>query len=1189
MSTAMRFLSRLFNVKAGEWPRLLVLYGMAFVFIAGITWGELSVEATFLVSQGVEKLPQILIANAVVSIVAIALYTPFVDRVANDRLLIAISVIGVAVIGVGWVLLWQGMPHVANPLLYLLTLVVRQTFNLQWWTYVNGFYDTRAAKRIVPILFTASRFAVILAGRTIPLLNRYLSSGGIILVWMGSLLIVALAAWVMPYLMRERRTKEAGAGTGLPAIASVGAERASFVRNVREGYRYVSRSPFLRWVALSTLLFMLLLALLNYHTSDVLTRPSLFSRDDPESSRALSEFLGSLTSWTSLILLPFQLFLFSRVVGSVGLGNANLIFPGGTLLICGALVGWPGLTTAALGYLDRKIFRTVFRNPTDNLLYNAVPLSVKGRARAFIGGLVAPLGDLVGGGLLLLVPLGGVAWLLLSLIGGTAVLYVVSALVVRRRYAQALVTMLEQEDFTFLLSQPSELSAVDSSTLERLTTRLAESKSDDLTIFVANLICESGGREAVPILAEVARTAGPYVRSMILDVLATSGVRSEAVRRLYTEFLDDEDGRVRRASIAGLEQLIGSDSEQFLALALEMLQDADIDVQAQVIPPLVRSGDFFYLASAAQTLMQLLSDEASPERRASAVRVLGEIGDVRFVRNLAEYLAGADDRVRLEAAVAIEALSQQRIPKRLMPVILNHVPALAHDPVERVRLAAVTILGRVGSQEAHRMLVSFLTDPSLQVRQAAVSALTRVGRSVISVVSPSLNSDDPELRKMAAVVLTRLKREQFGSLIESRIEQCLRAIYENCGRLEALSSLEDHPGVVVLRSMLGEQNARLIEEVFYLLAAINEPEAVEIIAESLESEDARVRANAAEALESLTTPRMAGLIAPLFDLEVTTAPRALVGEEAWDERYPATADVIRQLVADPDDPWMRAIVTFALGEIGASLSDTETFTDTAEGGEAGGREERAGSRVRPADLLGMLMDDDPDTSSRSGTGGEAAGPSGEHPLGLKEIDSLLRIALDDPVPDVRIAAHAARRMIAGQRVTDVAHEEEKVLSTIERVIFLKEAPFFQDMTVDQLKVLANICEEQLYPEEARIFEEGDPGGALYVVVSGRVAIERGGQRKGSVVRLATIEAHSYFGEMSFFDDSPRSAAAVAIQDTLMLRLRHEPLVALARQHPDLSLALINVLSQRLRQANDRIAQLARSRPSELERLYDKLD
>jgi CRP/FNR family transcriptional regulator, cyclic AMP receptor protein len=162
------------------------------------------------------------------------------------------------------------------------------------------------------------------------------------------------------------------------------------------------------------------------------------------------------------------------------------------------------------------------------------------------------------------------------------------------------------------------------------------------------------------------------------------------------------------------------------------------------------------------------------------------------------------------------------------------------------------------------------------------------------------------------------------------------------------------------------------------------------------------------------------------------------------------------------------------------------------------------------------------------------------------------------------------------------------LSVIERVIFLKQVPFFQGMTIDQLRVLASICEEEFIPKSISIFIEGEPGGVLYVVVNGRVSIERQAERKGSVVRLATMETHSSFGEMSLFDNSPRSASAVTIDDSLLLKLRVEPLVALMRQHPDMSLQLIKILSLRMREANDQIARLTRAMPRQLHQVYDKL-
>lgn len=163
-----------------------------------------------------------------------------------------------------------------------------------------------------------------------------------------------------------------------------------------------------------------------------------------------------------------------------------------------------------------------------------------------------------------------------------------------------------------------------------------------------------------------------------------------------------------------------------------------------------------------------------------------------------------------------------------------------------------------------------------------------------------------------------------------------------------------------------------------------------------------------------------------------------------------------------------------------------------------------------------------------------------------------------------------------------------MLSNIEKVMLLKEVPFFQGMTVEQLGVLATVCEEEFFPAETRLYDEGDPGGTLYVVVSGRVGIEQE-KRKGFFARLATVEALSYFGETDFFDNNCRANSAIAIQDTLTLRLRREPLIALVRQNPELSLELINVLSLRLREANERIAELTRALPQRLRDLYDQLD
>lgn len=1172
----MRLLSKLLNIRRGEWPRFLMLYAMAFIFIAGITWGELIAQASFLFRSGVHNLPQVLIANAIISIIAIMIYTPFVDRVANDKLLIAISLISAAAIGGGYVLLGT-LPLVAYPLLYLLSLVIRQTFNIQWWTYVNDFYDTRAAKRVIPALTTASRIAIIFAGLTIPVFRR-LPSGSVALVWLGSLVVVAFMAWLMPRIIKQESTaEEAQRGK---------AQAGSFLRDIREGYQYVSRSPFMRWTALSSFVTALLAALLTYLTSHVFVEPEFYGLQRTfESDAALSSFLGSLNSWSSLALLPIQLFLLSRIVGRIGLGNSYLVFRLATLGISGALIAVPTVGTSALSYIDQTALNRIFRNPTENMLYNAVPQRVKGRARAFITGFITPIGSLIGGLLLLLTPYIQASWYLRATIAVSLIAFILSALFVRREYANALISMLEQEDFSFLLSSATDLDVTDAATFRWLIQKLEESTSDDFKVFIAKLISEVGGANAVPILEGLAREASSDIRATIVDILMATDTRGEAVGKLYADLLSDPDPRVRRSAIAALEHWAGAQSDQYLALALEMLRDPDIDVRAQVIPSLIASGDFFYLASAAQMLTNLLADP-DPAQRARGVRVLGQVGDVRFVRNLAEYLNDPDGRVRIEAITAIETLAQKPLPGSLAELTVKAIRNLRYDPIEGVRHSVLEIARRVDSAEARYLLVEFLSDPSARIREEAVEALAAIGKNALPLVNPLLQSGNPWLHKMASVTLARIDPDQFRALVMAHIHNDLYVIYKNRGYLEALSGGAEYAGIFALRETLQEENQRLTREIFDLLSALHNKEAIDVIAESLRSENPRARANAAEALESLTTPQTANLTAPLF--EPTTGPAVLlhIGEQQWGLQYPDLRQALSEFISNAQNPWLRAITVYALGEMGAALRAQEQAAPAPA-------EKRRSPRIRPIDLLGALTDE-PKESDKAAVlppveAASAAPPAVSAPFTLQEIEAMIRTAVMDPVVDVRLAASAAILMLRGAYPIQARQGGGTMLSSIERIIFLKQVSFFEGMTVDQLKVLANICEEEFFAEGTHIFQEGEAGGALYVVVSGRVAIERAGQRKGSVARLAVIEPRSYFGEMSLFDNSPHSASALAIQDTLTLRLRREPLVELVRQYPDMALLLINVLSQRLREANERITQLTRSKPRELQDLYDRLE
>jgi CRP-like cAMP-binding protein/HEAT repeat protein len=1127
-------LSRLFNVRPNEWARLLFLYGMGVVFLIGLTWGETIADALFLSRLGVENLPVLFVLEAVITIIALAVFSAFADRIRDDVLLIAILLLGALSVLLSRVLAGVGQESLAFPMLYLASRVIRDVFNVQFWTYVNGFYDTRAAKRIVPVIATAARIAGAIAGLTMPIITTLFSQAiDILFAWISTLLLMAIMVWSMPRLLRERQQ------TRSVAIMTPSAQKrggiGAYINNIREGYDFVAKSPFLRGMAASTLLLIVLTTLITFQGSAIFVA-------ELKDEKVIADYLGTLTGVTNLVMLPVQLFLLGRLVQRLGLGTANLIYPLSMLGICGSLILFPrALFSAAAQHFARTTYRTAFRNTLDNLMYNAVPLRVKGRARAFIGGLVMPIGTIIGGGLLLLRPLlPQVPWLLPTLIGVFALAYALSAFVLRRQYARALVSMLAQEDYSFLLATAADLAVADKATLDLLKRKLHERAETEHKVFMAQLILEVGGKRAVPILAEIAKSE-PALRATIADLLSAADLGGGEVSRLLNDLLADPDGEVRRAAARGLLQDAQQDRRRINQLAVRLIGDPDPRVRLEAAPILLGTDDA--LSKAALDALAPFLSAAEPSLRASALQALGKATHVRHIAHVLPHLDDPSDEVRLAAALSAEALcALGKLSDDLAAALHQRLDALLRDPIERVRRAALTLLAGAKVRQAEQVLIQFLADPSADIRAAAVEALVRSGRPAVSALLPLLERAAPTVRLEATVALSRLVKERASEWLRAAVQENLVAIHADQVRLALLEPCAAYRSLSLLCSLLRERSAERLDAIFYLLSAVHERQTVQIIRESLNNPQARVRANALEALEALLSPQLVKLIAPLYDLELSAAQKLQLSQTISGVRQ-TVAEFLQQAIAEPSDAGLRAIVSFALGEIAPPESAERALT--------------------PCQQL----------------------------FSREQIAALLRIVLHtDESAEVRAAAQAAQRLLDDVTLPQLLSQREGLmLSTIEKIIFLREVSFFEGMTVDQLKVLASVAEERLFSEDEEIFAQGAPSGALYVIVRGKVALEREGQRKGSSLRIATLEAYGYFGEMGLFDESLTTERAFAVQDTLCLAVRREPLIELTRRYPDLSLRLIKVLSRRLREATDRIAQLTAARPRELHKVFDRLE
>jgi CRP/FNR family cyclic AMP-dependent transcriptional regulator len=107
-----------------------------------------------------------------------------------------------------------------------------------------------------------------------------------------------------------------------------------------------------------------------------------------------------------------------------------------------------------------------------------------------------------------------------------------------------------------------------------------------------------------------------------------------------------------------------------------------------------------------------------------------------------------------------------------------------------------------------------------------------------------------------------------------------------------------------------------------------------------------------------------------------------------------------------------------------------------------------------------------------------------------------------------------------------------------------------------------------FPAGAVVFEEGDPGSRMYVIISGEVRIvKRMGARTITLAHLGPGEA---FGEMALLDGQPRSASAVVERAARILEIEEAAFEDLVRRNGEVALRLLRRLSGRLREANRQV-------------------
>jgi len=632
--------------------------------------------------------------------------------------------------------------------------------------------------------------------------------------------------------------------------------------------------------------------------------------------------------------------------------------------------------------------------------------------------------------------------------------------------------------------------------------------------------------DTVSLLRDTLRSPRPGSALYALDILAKN--RPELVGEALPDLLRHPSPQVRLEALRHVETLHVGDVADLLAGAAE--NDSDPRVRGAACRALTAADP----ASGSDLLARL--ESAAPVVLEGAL-----IGLRRNAQNGARAEADGALHTLLTSSAPTQRLSALRVlSDSFTAADCDRLAALLADGNVAVRRAALQLAGRAACPELWPAVVAAVGDRA--VRHAAAGALTAGGEAALPAIAQTWSAAETADETVAALALV------CGRIGGSQATQILLAHSNHPSdsvRLAALAALSQAgyvaaPGAPAdavrrqLRSevqhaawlLAGLRDGEGIAELDYLnhvlLAAFDEARQrvlwlASLVAdqESLtqarnvlapaggqRGDDAR-RAYALELLELRLPTDLKGLIMPLFEeLSVVERLQRLGGANAWPRLSPERRVAALALGDAYHNRWLQISALHAAGLV--CHADAE---------------------------LSALLDETRHSA-----------------------DPILR----------ETSAWAVARL-----ATDPSAEstpgEKHVLSTIEKVIILKDVELFGETPDELLAEIAGLLTEVEVAPGEPVFAKGDVGDSLYVIVSGQVRVHDAGM---TINHLGESEV---FGEMALLDTETRMAAVTAESETLLLRLDQEAFYELMDTRSEVARGIIRVLSARLRR---RVAEVA---------------
>ncbi|SVB14743.1 uncharacterized protein METZ01_LOCUS167597, partial [marine metagenome] len=644
------------------------------------------------------------------------------------------------------------------------------------------------------------------------------------------------------------------------------------------------------------------------------------------------------------------------------------------------------------------------------LLFNALPVKIRGQARSFVSGWVEPTVTMLSGFILLLfIYLEMPLWVISLVTVGLALVWVGASASVKNLYLRALVTNLSSKDINLSGDSLVTLTSMTGAEMAPSLIEAVTSSDENVALFALEQLKLNHMAELTKQIHLKLPDSKPKVQVAILGIIEEACLREST--ETVAQLLESGEEAVRSAAIPVLGKL---DPEGFEERIVPLLDSDDLEVRAKAIVGLLQSkpsGDGYQQASA--VLDRTLAAEDSKTKEIAAY-ILGELCLSQHQGRIVEFLSDENGAVQ---RAAVEAAAKTAGPE----IVPELIYLMRNDSLVIDVLKALTDMGEMSLDPLHETLQDLAKDgqydsdpENSKLLQRIVSCLGDIGDlgsvEVLSNVLEFLPYSDH-----SAVVDALVQIKVAQGVDSANWDQCSDAasgqtaahvtgllehhrmhLREEEIKIQSLKGIKELNAILLLEDALRQLSEHHELQGMNCLQILHRPGTIRAASSNFRRSDQRSKAEAIEVLSELG--REARDFARVLESKYFPEAQALENLEL--------SGVLRKSF-DADNPlWLRACSVYAAGQV-------------------------------------------------------------EETNVLEEVTLLAK----DPVLFIRQHAMLALEKLEGpKRDSALPKEVAKMGHDMERILFLKSVPLFAEMGGDAIQWINEIAAEAHYSEDEVVFK-----------------------------------------------------------------------------------------------------------------------